>query len=266
MTKKLAFINGKGGCGKTTSIFHVAGVLSNAGMKVLVLDFDKQRNTTEIMLMNTEIPKATVVDVMMGKELPQKATVSALFQTRGNALPKPFGVDCMASDIRLEDESKLRKIDSVDFGRRLNSFIQEKGYDWLLVDMPPSSKILNDICFGNVVNFLIAPFSSDIFSVKGYSDLMKTVERSRTGNPNLKNLGVYLSKYMSNCSLDKYVRDELINNFGEAFIDIQIPLAADVREAVFFGRPISYYKNPYNKSRMAYEELVNEIITRMERL
>ena len=29
--KRIAFVNGKGGCGKTTSIFHVAGVLAKAG-------------------------------------------------------------------------------------------------------------------------------------------------------------------------------------------------------------------------------------------
>ena len=45
MVKKVAFINGKGGCGKTTSIFHVCGVLAQKGEKVLVIDLDKQRNT-----------------------------------------------------------------------------------------------------------------------------------------------------------------------------------------------------------------------------
>ena len=31
MANKVAFINGKGGCGKTTSIFDVAGVLAHKG-------------------------------------------------------------------------------------------------------------------------------------------------------------------------------------------------------------------------------------------
>lgn len=38
MANKVAFINGKGGCGKTTSIFHVAGVLAHKGQKVLVIE------------------------------------------------------------------------------------------------------------------------------------------------------------------------------------------------------------------------------------
>ena len=51
---KVAFINSKGGCGKTTSIFHVAGVLSTRGEKVLVIDLDKQMNTTDTFLMENE--------------------------------------------------------------------------------------------------------------------------------------------------------------------------------------------------------------------
>ena len=87
MTKRVAFINGKGGCGKTTSIFHVSGVLSKRGEKVLVIDLDKQRNTTSILLMNTEIPEKTVLDFMTGEAEAEEVTAQALFQTRETQSP-----------------------------------------------------------------------------------------------------------------------------------------------------------------------------------
>ena len=95
MVNKVAFINGKGGCGKTTSIFHVSGVLAKAGEKVLVIDFDKQRNTTDTLLMNTEKPQKTVLEFMLGTATAQEATAKALFQSRGNANPKYYNVDCI---------------------------------------------------------------------------------------------------------------------------------------------------------------------------
>lgn len=95
MTKRVAFINGKGGCGKTTSIFHISGVLSKCGEKVLVIDLDKQRNTTSILLMNTEIPEKTVLDFMTGEAEAGEVMAQALFQSRGNAKPKYYGVDVM---------------------------------------------------------------------------------------------------------------------------------------------------------------------------
>jgi len=254
MSNKVAFINGKGGCGKTTSIFHVSGVLAKEGERVLVIDFDKQRNTTDTLLMNTEKPEKTVFDFMQGTATAQEATAEALFRSRGNANPKHYGVDCMVASVELEDEAALKEIDLDRFGADLESFIKEKGYTWVLVDMPPSNKELNKICFSRIVDFVIVPFSSDIYSVSGYGDIMNTVEEARNDNPSLNILGVYLSRYMKNCAVDRFIKEQL-SEF-DTFIPVQIPLAADVREAVMFGRPISFYKM-FSESRTAYENLAD---------
>lgn len=261
MINKVAFINGKGGCGKTTSIFHVSGVLAKAGERVLVIDLDKQRNTTDTLLMNTEKPEKTVLDFMQGTATAQEATAEALFQSRGNANPKYYGVDCMTASVELEDEAALREIDKDRFGAELEKFIEEKGYTWVLVDMPPSNKELNNICFSSIVDFVIVPFSSDIYSISGYGDIMNTVEEARKVNPSLNILGVYLSRYMKNCAVDRFIKEQL-EDF-DTFIPVQIPLAADVREAVMFGRPISYYKM-FSDSRTAYENLTSEMKKRID--
>ena len=262
MANKVAFINGKGGCGKTTSIFHIAGVLSKAGEKILVLDFDKQRNTTDIMLMHTERRNGTIFDVMVDMP-PDEVLIKVLFPHRGNAKPKYYGIDSIAGDIRLEDEAELNQIDADLFGIIIGDFIKKNKYSWVLVDMPPSNKTMNDICFEHIVDYLIVPMTSDVFSVSGYGDIMETVQRARLLNPGLNVLGVYLSRYMDNCSVDRYIRGQLQSY--DTFIDVQIPHATDIREGVMFGRPISYYKE-FSKSRRAYENLVGEIKKRVNKL
>lgn len=259
--KRIAFINGKGGCGKTTSIFHVAGVLAKRGEKILVIDLDKQRNTTSILLMNTEIPEKTVLDFMYGKAEAEEVVARALFQTRGNAKPKYYGVDVIGSDIGLQNETKLLEVDGESVGKRLNEFIEKQGYTWLLIDMPPSNMALNNICFKYFVDYVIIPSSSDIFSVDGYGDVMDVLDKARKENPTLNVIGMYLARYMKQCGLDRYIREQLLS--FETFIDIQIPLASDVREAVMFGRPISYYK-AFSESKTAYEKLVAEMERRMK--
>ena len=260
--KKIAFINGKGGCGKTTSIFHVAGVLAKRGEKVLVIDLDKQRNTTSILLMNTHIPEKTVLDFMNGESEAEEVTSKALFQTKGNATPKYYGVDVMSSDIGLQNETKLLEIDGETVGKKLNDFLETEGYTWLLIDMPPSNMAINNICFKYLVDYVIIPSSSDIFSVDGYGDIMDVLDKARKDNPILSIVGIYLARYMKNCGLDRYIREQLLS--FETFIDVQIPLASDVREAVMFGRPISYYKT-FSESKTAYEKLVKEMEKRMKR-
>lgn len=261
MANKVAFINGKGGCGKTTSIFHVAGVLAKAGEKVLVIDLDKQRNTTNTLLMNTEKPQKTVFDLMQESATAQEATAQVLFQSRGNAKAKYYGVDCMAASIKLEDETELKCVNKERFSAEIEKFIEENEYTWVLVDMPPSNKEINNICFSCIVDFVIVPFSSDIHSVSGYGDIMDTVQEARTVNPSLNILGVYLSRFMKNCAVDQYIKKQL-EEF-ETFIPVQIPEAADIRESVMFGRPISYYRL-FSNGRTAYENLTDEMIKRIK--
>ena len=56
--RRVALVNRKGGCGKTTSLFSIAGVLAGEkNKKVLAIDLDAQRNTTTTMLMN--VPRTT---------------------------------------------------------------------------------------------------------------------------------------------------------------------------------------------------------------
>lgn len=259
MVNKVAFINGKGGCGKTTSIFHVAGVLADSKKKVLVIDLDKQRNASTTLLMNSEMPGKTVYDFLKGTCEAKEAVGKALFQSRGNAKPKYFGVDVMVASVELENEENLTK--DIDIEEKLSKYIEEEGYDWVLVDMPPSNFRLNEICFSQIVDFVIVPFSSDVFSVNGYGDLIDMVNEAREVNPNLNILGIYLSRYMENCAVDKFIKEQL-EEFGDIFIDVQIPLLSDLREAVMFGRPISYYKM-FSKSRSAYERLVKAMEKRI---
>jgi chromosome partitioning protein len=272
MANRIAFINGKGGCGKTTSIFQVSGVLANLNKKVLVIDLDKQKNTTSTLMMNVDekdLPRKSVFDFLQGKSATEEATGRALFQRRGNALPRYYGVDCMVADARLENEALLKRTDGGKLKAELDNFIKKKGYDWVLVDMPPSNATLNNICFSYIADFVIIPFSSDIFSLDGYDSIAENIKTARNINERLHSLGVYLARYMSNCALDKYIKDELSERLFDKnlnrndFIDVQIPLSSDIREAVFYGRPISYYKESSNSCK-AYENLVREIINRMK--
>ena len=260
---KIAFINGKGGCGKTTSIFHVAGVLAKSGERVLVIDLDKQRNTSELLLKNTERPLNTVFDFMKGTTNAWAATGKALFQTRGNATPKYYGVDCMVADIRLKDELNLQDIDGKKAGEQLDEFIKAGAYKWVLFDMPPSNETLNKICFSYFADFVIIPFSSDMFSLDGYGDIINTIDENRKYNPKLSIIGYYLARYMNNCAVDREIKNSLVDMIKDKFINVQIPLSADIREAVMWGRPISFFKE-FSNSRRAYESLVNEIKKRIK--
>jgi len=259
---KVVFMNGKGGCGKTTSIFHVAGVLSAKGEKILVIDLDKQKNTTDSFLINSEDSESllenTMFDLLKGTSEPEDVIRKALFKSRGNANPKYYNVDVMPADLRFEFQELLQDI---DIKEPLDDFIRKQEYTWVLVDMPPSNRMLNQICFSQIVDFVLVPFSSDLFSLKGYTDLIDMIDKAREINPNLNLIGVFLSRYTENCAVDKYIRDKM-KMFGKVYMDTCIPVRVDIREAVMFGRPISYYQ-PNSPSNKAFIRLVDMMETRI---
>lgn len=261
MAIRIAFINGKGGCGKTTSLFHTAGVLSKQGEKVLAIDLDKQRNLSDTLLGETSMPPKTVLDFMEGKAKAEDCTQQALFRGRGKTIPRYYNVDCMIADANLHDQKRIKKVNGTSFQKRLDEFIEKEGYTWVLVDMPPSNSAIDHVCFSYIVNFIIVPFSSDIYSVSGYDDIMSNIEKARENNPNLEVLGIFLSRYTANSSMDKYIKDEL-SSFS-TFIDVQIPQLSDVREGILFNRPISFYKT-FSQSKKAYEDLVKEMRKRID--
>ena len=62
----LAFVNQKGGCGKTTSAINVAGALAGRGASVLLVDLDPQAHATLGLGCAIE-GEATLQDVLVGR-------------------------------------------------------------------------------------------------------------------------------------------------------------------------------------------------------
>ena len=50
MTRTITFFNNKGGVGKTTTVYHVAWMLSEMGIKTIAVDLDPQSNLTSMFL------------------------------------------------------------------------------------------------------------------------------------------------------------------------------------------------------------------------
>lgn len=258
----IAFINGKGGCGKSTSIYHLSGILASKNESVLVLDFDKQGNTTSTLLCYTEKPKKSVYDVMIEKAEPEDAVAKALFKSRESANPKYYGVKCMAADEILEREDKLAKVDGEAFAKKIKDYIAKEQFDWVFIDMPPSNKRLNEICFNYLTEYVIVPFSADTYSVSGYGSIIRDINDARQNNPSLSILGVYLSRYNARFSLDVGIKEQLEDALGDTFLPVTIPYTADIATAAADGRVLGFYRHN-SASEKAYVALLEEMKKRL---
>ena len=75
MAKTIAFVNQKGGVGKTTSCVNLAACLQEAGAKVLVCDFDPQGNATSGFGVDKGAVSPTIYDVLISGAAVEHAIV-----------------------------------------------------------------------------------------------------------------------------------------------------------------------------------------------
>lgn len=258
---KLAFINNKGGCGKSTSLFHVAGELANRGNRVLVLDFDKQRDTTTNFLSEDESkydPKnsLTVLDYLKG-ECSFEECVKKNFIRVGNRKPSYYGIDVIPGDKKLENQSILKELIEQ---RDIRSLFSNLNYDYILVDCPPSNKGVEKIVLEQIADSVIVPMSADLNAIRGYGQLLEKIDHAREKNEDLKVIGIFFSMFFKNRGKNKEYDLLMRKKFADLYIDVQIPNTADIVKAIEDkGQPISFYKKEKSGARESIVKLVNRI-------
>jgi len=65
--KKIGICNNKGGVGKTTICFCLAGALAEMGKKVLLVDMDQQGSLSSSFLLNTNDLPLVITDALLNR-------------------------------------------------------------------------------------------------------------------------------------------------------------------------------------------------------
>jgi len=254
--KTIAVMNQKGGTGKTTSAINLAGELAERGRKVLLIDMDTQGNATSNLQL-TEVPSATLADVLTGKgpSLPEticKTCVEGLDLIRGGGLLAPALL--ALQEMRFGRDTALR---------RLLPQIPDH-YDFVFFDCSPSLESLFNINVLMSAHFILIPIKVDKNSIEGYDVMLETVREVREGgNPDIRVLGIFMTAVETGSSLDR----EMIANLPALLPDLAfhtyIRKNIDVKKAPIALQPLRQY-SPRCTAAQDYAALADEMLERME--
>jgi len=257
--KYFAFINQKGGVGKTTLAINLARALSLKGFKVLLVDFDPQANAGSGLGIKVPKNKSVYQAIVEGN---CERFVKEPFK---NLFLLPSSIDLVGLEVELvefeEREFVLKKLlkQSTFKGQRLEEF-----FDFVFLDSPPSLSLItvNVLC---ATEGVVIPLQCEYYALEGLSLLVRTVRKVKNSlNQDLVLFGLVLTMFDRRNRLSYEVAKEAREHFKWLTFETVIPRTVRISEAASFGIPvIDYEKN--NPATKAFIQLAEEFLSRLQR-
>ncbi len=184
MARKIAFINYKGGVGKTSLIVNTAGALVKAGKRVLVCDFDTQSNAS-IWLLKLDRWNAinaanagSVYSIFENKAHLRDLIVRNVVEGKGGEKLLP-GLDLVPTTFNLVDlENEYtgdpKRPPYLIFQEQLATI--EADYDFVLFDCPPNILRASQ-CGIFAANEICVPANPDALSLIGFTLLVEKLQK-----------------------------------------------------------------------------------------
>jgi chromosome partitioning protein len=252
MTRILAITNQKGGVGKTTTSVNLAAGLTQAGMRVLLVDLDPQGNATMGSGIDKRLLKESVYQVLLGLCTAENARQRS----------EPGGYDVIPANRDLAGaEVELVALEHREM-RLKTALVPIAGqYDFILLDCPPSLNMLtvNGLAVADAV---MIPMQCEYYALEGLSDLVNTIKKVRQHlNPALEIEGLLRTMYDPRNTLALQVSAQLQAHFGDKVYATVIPRNVRLAEAPSYGAPAVNFDSAC-KGSQAYVALVGEILAR----
>lgn len=252
MATVISVTNQKGGVGKTTSAINIAYYLSKQGKKVLLIDFDPQGNATSGLGIDKQQLDKTMVDVILGQADLETVVVPTEHK---NLFVAPTTPHLANTEVELAQAERR-------FSRLKMAIDKVDGYDFILIDSPPSLSLLT-------VNGLIAaryvllPVQAEFYALEGLGQLLETMKLVRKSmNPTLDLLGVLPTMVDHRTTLSTQVHEEIKKHFPGKVFQSVIPRNIRLAEAPSHGLPIGAYDR-FSKGARAYKAVTKEVVERV---
>jgi chromosome partitioning protein len=241
-----AFLNKKGGVGKTTTAINTSAIEAlEYGKKVLLIDLDPQHNASQGMgFQNTgDIAK----EINAGKGF-------SVIPTKLENLDIVLGSNALEAIAASGDKDFTR------FNKSLQKI--QDNYDEINIDCPPS---LGYLTLSALIasDFAICPLEPSIFALNGLVEIQaKISEVQNKANPVLRFLGVLITRYYSNITIHVEAREQLQQTLGDLLFKSVIRQNISLSEAQTAGEDVVSYavkSNGANDYRAFVKELYSKI-------
>lgn len=258
----IAFLNRKGGVGKTSCCYHLAGELSRKGYSLLLIDTDPQASLSQGLLG----VKRTIT-------LPESQTLAALFSDDREPDTKALIQDTAFRRLHIAPASpglgkynlpEPEKLAQHKFA--LRRWLEEvrDAFDYILIDCPPNLGVCSWTAL-LAANAVVIPVQPEDFGAQGILHVQLFLEEAQALNPNIRLLGYLLTMTRARLGIHAAYERQLRQLYGSQVFSHRLPDLKDFKEAVTVQTPVTLYK-PSSPAAIATQNVATELVKRLSSL
>jgi chromosome partitioning protein len=259
--KTIAFVNKKGGVGKSSCVLHIGGALAKRGISTLVCDVDPQASLSQGLMSRPDLLAMSPRD-----------TISALFEEDGSASIRDLIRDVGIPNLGLLPGHDRMTAFNVPFpwttGEAqyiLRDALADVADDWsvCLLDCPPH---IQACAWSALVaaDAVVLPAQLEDFGIQGVSAIMDSIDHARgTANPRLALLGLLGTMVNPRLKIHIDYAADLRAAYGDDVFDAVVPMSTDYKVAVTARKTIVEFK-PRSAAAKAIEAVTDEMLARFD--
>lgn len=249
----ITITNNRGGVGKSTTAQTLSVGLALKGYKVLLVDLDTQCNTSKTF--NADDDVKNIYKVIRG-EIDIKDAIQHLEY-----------IDILSSSkglIYADDEFKKG-----DYQFKFHKLVAEQlnkvksAYNYIIIDTAPNVSLMTTNAIYSS-DYVIIPMLADMYSIEGLQTIQEQIYDINRGTDNnrVKILGVLLTHYRGQTTLNQTIRDtlEVISKQINTKLFNNLIRDSIIFSDSQFNKSVCLLRYPTHNATLDYIGFINEVI------
>jgi chromosome partitioning protein len=258
-TTTICFINQKGGCGKSSSCYHLGGALAGSGLNTLLVDADPQGSLSQAFFGSAAV-----------ENLPPGETLAAVFDpaamlTRPARLVVPTGFDRLSviranQALAPHNRPEPEREGLTQFLLR-DALADVAGFDIVLIDCPPNLYLASWNAL-LAADHVVVPVPPEDFGAQGLRVVHQAIELASRLNPRLSLLGHLVTRFDGRLAVHRAYEQKLRGLYHGSVFEAVVPEASAFKVALACRTPVTAY-SPTSKAARSTVQVGDELLARI---
>ncbi|GAA5646568.1 MULTISPECIES: ParA family protein [Vibrio] len=241
--------NQKGGVGKTTTTITLAGLLSQQGKRVLLVDTDPHASLTTYLGLDSDSVPASLFDLFQLKEFTADTVAPMILQTKIDNIDLiPAHMSLATLDRVMGNRSGMGLI----LKRALLAL--RKHYDYVLIDCPPILGVMMVNALAASDRILI-PVQTEFLAMKGLERMVRTLSIMQKSRSKGFRVTIVPTMYDKRTRASLQTLTQLKQDYPNQVWTSAVPIDTKFRDASLKNLPVSHFASG-SRGVFAYKQLL----------